>query len=427
MRFAFALSLVVYVSTLSAAQTQAVNDPNSGASDGRVVLTGHARELLDLSQTLGDWGKHYRYLMDSVERVYDRNEWNSEADLFSVEVIRAVQSKPPWAFEERLDTFMQIVGDRYLLDEGQIATLESIIIREGISAFTEHAPRIMQYAPEMIRARAEGQPITPEQVAKWSQLAEPVFQDVRNRFNRASREFIDELEPEQRELLKADIEATNHRLTDVYRMSKEWQKGGWSAEDWGLEDDPIQNGVEQGTAPITLPTPGVAIGGAAGPPGLPASGGAGDGRGAAPRPAGSPGLGSGDGAAGEAAPAPVEETPTATPPAVAARAQRPQMPADPWAKYVQSYIEKYALNEEQQQRAWLFYDDAIKRRDLLAKRSAAPAGSIGKVHERLFSALERRLDQLPTRAQRKGASDQPLPKPTGPAATRPARNADGKP
>lgn len=412
---------IMLINTAALAQSPPVADPNSAeAPQGRAALRGQAQELVTLSQSLGDWNKHYRYLMDSVERVYDRNEWKSEADLFSVELIRAVQSKPPWAFEERLDTFLNIVGDRYLLDDDQRASLENLVIREGVGAFAENAPRIMQYIPEIIRARAEGEPFTPEQVAKWSQLAEPVFQDIRNRFNRASREFVEDLEPEQRKLVMEDVEATNHRMTDIYRLSKEWQKGGWKAEDWGLDNDPIQAGEERGAesdSPETAhaPTP-------SSPAPEPHAAGVEN----PVRPIGN----SGHGGVTEPPAAPTPQPSAGTedapepPPARDATPKNARPLAennDPWAKYVSAFIEKFALNEEQQQRAWLFYDDAVKRRDVFSKRGGSDATANNRTNERLFTALERRLDQLPTRAQRKAASSTPLPKPTASAPARGTR------
>lgn len=337
------------------------------------VLRQSAQRLLRAVRGLGDWNEQYAYLSASIEQVYEKNGWDSEPDLFSLDAIREISRIPPWQVQDRLDALTELVGDRYLLDEGQKASFQALLMREAFDAFRENAPRILQYAPEALAARAAGEPFTPQQVARWTKLASPVFRDVRKRFERASREFVAELDPDQRELVQADLEASVRRLNDVERMSREWMQGKWSAADWGLERDPIQNpdGGAEALAEADHESEAVDAPGSS-----------------------------------AAAPAPASR------PAPAGEDLR-----DPWALYVKEFILRYQLDDEQQQRAWLYYHDARRRAEIIGAHGAVagsrPSGAAPTRREadleRLFESLKRRLDRLPTRGQRKLAESRPAP------------------
>lgn len=356
------------------------------------ALREKAWELIQATQALGDWEEHYGYMLDAVERVFERNGWNSESDLFSLEVVREVGAIPPWNVQQRYERFLEMIGDRYLLDEEQMASLRRRLIRANIELFSRHADRIMQYLPEVIETRAAGEPFTPEQIARWTKLAEPVFQDVRGRLNALAADFIEELDPEQRELVERDMAAANRRMRDLERIAQRWKRGQWAPRDWGLEDDPIQN-----------------------PGGRPLDG---SGRnGATSRPA------AGDAERLAESDAEAEQSGSAE------KSVRPGPDAtddDPWARYVRAFIGKYHLNDEQQQRAWLIYRDATQRRalfeqryrrelELLRGRVAAADNEQTRAtlrqredrwedeQQRLFKLLKRRLERLPTRAQRREA------------------------
>lgn len=352
-------------------------------------LQQKAGRLIQVTRLLGDWDEHYEYMLDATERVFERNGWDSESDLFSLEVFREVAAVPPWAMQERYDTLMEMVGDRYLLDEGQTASLQNHIMRHSVEIFSRHSDRIMQYASEAIETRAAGEPFTPEQVARWVRLAEPVFQDARRSMNATSREFLEELDPEQRELAERDLEAANRRMRDVDRMSQRWKRGEWDPHDWGMEEDPIQM---QG-----MPGPDAAAGEAAAGPERRA-------------------------ARGGAESADMDEPP----PRERERLVKQPQDEHPWAQYVRAFIRKYDLNHEQQQRAWLLYRDTRERDEVFDRRHerqmervraragmadsertrAALRGQMDKhrsERERLFELLKRRLERLPTRAQRKSA------------------------
>ena len=110
---------------------------------------------------------------------------------------------------EHLHLCAEARGDRYVLNEKQERLLRRIMLRENNALFARHSDRIMGYALEAMQTRAAGEPFTPEQVQRWVELAEPVFQDGRRSIVKAAGEFEAVLEPEQKELLQADLNAAN--------------------------------------------------------------------------------------------------------------------------------------------------------------------------------------------------------------------------
>jgi hypothetical protein len=383
--------IFVVVLGQAAALGQFVEEPDEQTAEAERsrlrALQEKAMELIRLTEGLGNWDEHYGYMVDAMERMYERNGWNAESDLFSLEMAREIGAIPPWAPQERLDKFMEMVGDRYLLDDEQLASLQRHLVQVNVGLFSRHADRIMEYASEAIQTRVAGEPFTPEQVARWVELAEPVMDDARQSVKAEAEVFMQELDPEQRELLQRDLAAGDKRLTDINRMAQKWKRGEWEPRDWGMEADPIQM---QG-APVATKA-------AAG----------------------------GEQAGDDRKPAPAETfEPDAqgdqkTVPSEAAKSE------DEWARYVRAFIAKYHLNNEQQQRAWLIYADAKERDDVFGGRferqmetlrRKADSSKDGRAQaalrerterhqlerDRLFNQLKRRLDRLPTRAQRKNA------------------------
>lgn len=378
----------------AAALGQFVEEPDEQTPESRRsrlrVLREKASELISATRELGNWEEHYSYILDAMERVYERNDWDTESDLFSLEMVREIGAIPPWAPQERIDKFMEMVGDRYLLDEDQMASLQGHVFRLNVGLFSRHADRIMEYATEAIQTRAAGEPFTPEQVARWVELAEPVFLDARQSVKVAADEFMKELDPEQRELLKRDLTAGDKRMLDFDRMGQKWKRGEWEPRDWGMEQDPIQMQGE----PVATEA---ASGKASGRP-----------RAGAEQPAGEAEL-------------KVADTPKPT------SATKGPKVDDEWARYVRAFIRKYHLNDEQQQRAWLIYRDAKERDEVFDRRFKRQMETLrGKAgdskneraqaalrertarheleRERLFNQLKRRLERLPTRSQRKDAA-----------------------
>ena len=404
--------------TVAAGAQELIEEDATSQIDRLNKLRGQAQQLIDATRSLENWDEHYEYIIDAMERVFERSGWNSESDIFALEMVREVGSIPPWQVQERFDTAMEIVSDRYLLDEGQEIALQQMALQMNVELFTKHSDRILQYGLEALETRAAGEPFSAEQVARWAKLAEPVFDDARQNMNRYAEQFMEDLDPEQRELLRRDLGAANRRMGDVERMSAGWKKGQWDPRDWGMEDDPIQNQAH-GLATENADAESGRDDNATTPPGdTPAAARPARDRRTAPRRTSAP---RDDGSHSPANPVAPRETASPGPPKT----------DDPWARYVRAFIAKYHLNDEQQQRAWLFYRDSKDRDEVFEGRHQRQVESVrDKVAEdlsererialtkldqqrklerdRLFNRLQRRLERLPTRAQRKAAEPEEL-------------------
>jgi len=384
--------------------------------------------LLTSTRALGDWDVHYELLMASLEKVYARNGWDAEPDAFSLDLLREVNAIPPWSPLQRLDKLVEVVGDRYLLDPEQEAHFRAALTRDVAEILTRHAGRIVEYVGDAVQTRVSGDAFTPERVARWVQLSAPVFQDVRRRVNETAREFMSELNDDQRHLAQSDLDALNRRLAGIEQLSQRWVRGDWQPSDWGLEDDPIQLAAAgRGIAATDLLSKATprrveeqpSVDASEGSD-VPANSGTAS-VGAANSPGSAP-IGAHD----DVAPPPRRRLPRGH-----AASQPAVVDADPWALYVRQFIQKYKLDESQQERAWRFYRDVKPRADkcraLYAERLDAAQRRAAIVRDenaqdaphaveteratalrRWFDQLERRLARLPTRAQRQNAETFPL-------------------
>jgi hypothetical protein len=394
--------LTVYVAGVTILAAQQPPEEPEGRSSWRIQE--RVARLFRALGSLSDWDTHSAYITAALEKTYERNGWTSEPDQFAMDMIREVNQIPPWRPEQRFDAAVEMMAERYGLDEGQKRLMRATLIRESNDLFVRHSSQIMQYAVEAIQTRAAGEPFTPEQVARWAQLAEPVFLDSRERMNVAAAEFAKHLRPEQAEALLIDLDAANRRMDDLYVQSQRWADGDWDPVDWGLEEDPIQTGTAgKGTAHGAAPL-------------------AGEPQSVEQQPEhkhGQPTIGelvaAGRGAAG-ASSQPAED--------------------DAWAQYVRRFIEKYKLNDAQQAHAWRIYRDVKARGDTQRRRytqqiEAAQRRGGGRKDEKtqtgvtelqarlksqldqLYVQLKARLDKLPTRQQRAEAGPAELEPSTG--------------
>jgi hypothetical protein len=375
-------------------------------------MAENIRKFIQTLSQIPSWEEERENMLGAMNKVFAANGWDAEPDLFAMDLITELEQLPPTAFQQRFDTLVGALSDRYMLSEEQEQIMRRTIQRESQELFMKHSGRIMQYGLEAIQTRIAGEPFTPEQVARWVSLAEPVFMDARERVKVVSERFMEHLDPEQQGLLRRDLEADDRRATRMLEMAQGWKRGEWQASDWGLDEDPIQTGA--GRAADAAAGQDAAAAGAADPrksrPGVTR---------AEDAPQEPPAT---DTPSDTAAPS---GGPPATPPAAAAVTDN-----DPWAQYVRDFTRRYSLNDTQQQRAWLIYKEVRQHRDQLLRRAAArgtaneppPAGSTPappildekqqSAVDRLYEQLKRRLERLPTRAQRKAAA---VAEPTRPA------------
>jgi hypothetical protein len=392
-------------------------------------LGGMVRGLREL----GPWEDTNRQIVGAIHDVYARNGWNSEEDQFSLKLYEEVSAIPPWNAQERLDKVMSVLGERYDLTPAQTDALRALTVRETSEMLRAHAGEIMQYSMEALQTRVRGEPFNPEQIQRWTKLAQPLFDESRKRFERSVSEFMPQLTPEQQALMQKDVDATKRREDYIAEMGQHWLQGEWQPSDWGLEHDPVQTGQGQATAPAggaaadpDAPQP---ADGTPGAPGAAAPGGQ-------PHDGASPNRHGGPHGAPPATAGP-DELPPPTPeggPVTPA----PAAPNDPWGQYVTAFIAKYKLTDEQTSVAWRIHGTLKERADQVRARyeeqlAALRAKSTAEAKEQiaarektrdaeieaLFDRLKTRLEKLPTRAQREAAGEKPPAPPPAPTS-RPA-------
>lgn len=396
-------------------------------------LMERVNRLREAMARLQPWEEHVGYLSDAMHKVFERNGWTSDEHQFALNLALEIESIPPERFQERFERMGERVRERYDLDDSQLGVLRGLMMRDAFAMFSKHSERIVEYASEMMETRADGQAVTPEKVARWVKLAQPVFEDARRQFESTAREFAEELKPEQRAVFDRDLKAAVQRLRRVDELSQEWARGNWSPADWGIEEDPIQlageaalrsgqGGGSGGSSAAAADAPptrreGVSAGGERreGESGEATheAGAAGQGD-ARPRVAAGE-AGGGDGPARVEPPVPPGEASSGGKPA-----KEPAEPDDEWARHVREFIRRYKLDQGQQNAAWSAYravkEQADRERPRIEARVAELQKQGGEASERetrikaarkplddLFEQLKRRLERLPTRKQRSEA------------------------
>lgn len=375
-------------------------------------------EIMDSVQDLGPWEEQYGYAISAAENVYAQNDWTSEADRFSLEVIREVGAIPPWQPQERFNRLSDLLTERYALSRGQTRVMQRLIAEQSRELFVRHMPTIMEYSLEAIETRAAGEAITPEQVARWTQLARPIVEDSHQQLQVAAAEFMEVLGPEQQALVRQDLAANNRRFEQVLAQSDRWIMGEWDATEWGLQNDPIQAAGEAKLIAAEMDAAGGVTGEEAGTASEQAAAQA-----AEPRqtPAGERRK--------QARPA--QRPADRTPPSVARRGsdrrgtadgERTKKKLDEWGRYVVSFAKRYSLEDNQEKLAWRLHDQIVRLRDQVDRRHTQQTQAaesrfrnhperlkvaLGELETRkkqqydvLFKNLKQRLDSVPTRAQR---------------------------
>jgi len=289
-------------------------------------------ELIRDAQQLGPWQQNRELIVQATRNIWRQKGWTSEPDRFAQQVIERISNFPPGQIDARFEAFYDVMTERYNLDAEQRQALSAIAMRDVWAVSLRHARKLLPIAREVIATRADGEPFTAEQVARWCKIVEPLADDMRRQLDRSAGEFARNLRPDQRERFDRDLVATRRRLDQRVTMVRQWKKGTWRAEDWGLQNDPIHAAVIKDAAEA--------------------------------------------------------ETAKTKPVPVPAQAG-----ADEWTTYVTNFILRYRLDDDQQVTAWSILEEVRDRARVKADHEA---------NAELFEELKRRLEALPTQAQRRG-------------------------
>jgi hypothetical protein len=370
--------MLLLASRWGAGQVPEPDEIEQDETEPRTVLERVARAVFTGIEARGGWDEHGTYFVSAAERLFAQQGWDSEPDLFTLDVMREAGQIPPWEIRTRFDVLTGRFADRYLLDEEQTAYFRATMEREVYGLFGRHAAEIVPALAEFAQRRLAGEPVTAEQVERWTRAVEPAFYDVRARVNAVSEALMERMSPVQREWCEVDLAAMNRRLDTIEAMGEHWWDGDWMPSDWGLDADPIQTG--RWARATTQPT--------------------------------------------------IEDAAALVADRGTVKEATSQPAEDAWAAYVRAFIARYGLNADQTSSAWRLYDRvrqrrahhlrrveqeragyarAVARGDRRARERLAAVGVRWKATEgMLFETLKRGLERLPTRRQRLQAEPGPL-------------------
>jgi hypothetical protein len=226
--------LVLLVPSMGAEPVPVRDEPEPEAAAAQI-----ARLTAELKR-LGEWEDHYEIIDNAMEGLWSQNQWTSEADIFARETIAEVAKIPPWEFDRRIDKLVERIADRYELSAPQAARVKSMVYRESFGLIWNNAPVLFQQTREYVGQRLRGEPITPEQVAQWVEDSESLMTDWEQRRERLVEGVSGAVDERHRELFEQDVQSLRRREQAVEKLRETWARGEWKPEDWGLQNDPIQ-------------------------------------------------------------------------------------------------------------------------------------------------------------------------------------------
>lgn len=325
-----------------------------------------------------DWSKEVGYIDQALERVWQKNEWNDDAGRFAFDLAREVLAIPPWQVMDRLNIFTDRVSKRYEFSTEQMARLQGLTLREGIGLAARHAPMIIRQTNELMATRTDARPITTEQVARWVTEIDPFLDDARKVLDRMTTEIRPTFSEKQKEILDRDLKSISTRMDYINKVKERWAKGDWEPREWGLQDDPIQNGTERARRDAESAKMAAALARAEKVRALASRG-------------------------------PEEDINTSTPKAAIAKHWVPHEPQT-WLAYVVDFQKRFGLDPGQCVTAKSIHKELVDRATVYMTRderrlAKVPPGqrSTDEAYEpvrSLFTELKVRLEPLPTTAQR---------------------------
>lgn len=231
----FTIGLVLVVAVATNAE-----DPERATMDRQFEFDSF-RVLSESAEGL-DWDAESQRWLRAVDKIWERNGWNTDAHESARKMIHEVAVVPPWDFMGRFKVMTEHVRDRYDLSPEQTAQMQGVMIREVGGMLVKHGGLIFDQSMEVLRDRAAGKPFTSDQVARLTRENEALFRDARKSADRVKKELTATLSADQRVVWDRDWAAFDERFEMEMRMRTRWAAGGWEPEQWGLDEDPIQLG-----------------------------------------------------------------------------------------------------------------------------------------------------------------------------------------
>ncbi len=327
----------------------------------------------------------------------------------------------PSVMEKLLDRIAEKMASDLQFDEAQ-AEESRRIFKENVLKFMKQNQREMtQLTNEFLEMRLDGNPPTPEAVADWSKRAMPMLERTKEIVSNVSEQMRPIMNDEQQVKMEASLAAFEVGTNFVGRRLQNWSDGGFDvATDWwkspGVQKLDRERARELESAVRQARETKLAVLRGEQPP-IVAQ------------------------AAAETAepvvPVSSTETPAPSDPvqpqtiAPKATAKAAATPKDEWTVYAESFIARYKLNADQQQKAMTHLGNAQAQRENFLRGKGRQMEDIERTFkaaktqeevksadeqyqklmkpvDRMFDNLKEKLDGLPTREQRKNASPAPV-------------------
>jgi len=310
------------------------------------------------------------------------------------------ESRGLWPSDRLIDLWFQRVARDmsrdYGFDEYQQQQTQELMSRHFKDFLNRNRGQLETLIMEFAESQLAEEPPSPEFAADWAQRALPLVNDFQGLMTGMTDEMRDYMTEDQEALLDVNLSALDVAVGFVDRRLNLFAEGGFEPEIHWTGNRKVRRMSEVERKQVVREA--IAAREAA-----------------ISRMSGAPATGAGGGGA----PVPVA---AAAPPKNAAPAQ-PGGEKDEWARYVDEFIVKFKLNDEQQQQARSFLQDQYAERDKFYERNAhalerlsglfAKAKSDAEVDkaetqyqklmapvDNMFEVLKKKLDRLPTRAQR---------------------------
>lgn len=290
----------------------------------------------------------------------------------------------------------------YDLDEYQYEEMRQLLHRHVPKFLREHKEELQGLWVEWVETISADEPPDPEYVADWASRLLPVVKEAEGMVDSMSEDMREFLDDRQQVLLDGYLAAINVGMRPLTNRLHVFKEGGFEPErDWPgyrhvrhrepEEMRQLRKKMDQARNHAMARSRGT-------------------------------GDRSGPSAARASDPELVEHVETAKPKPTAKRSK------GEWERYVEDFIRRYQLNDEQKQKAYSFLKQQSAQRDRHLLRKAPEIERITKMFnnagddkkkitlaearrerlyqpiDRMFQKLKQKLDTLPTRDQRKAAA-----------------------
>jgi hypothetical protein len=124
------------------------------------------------------------------------------------------------------------VGHQFDLDDDQRKQVEKDLVDRWTQFLKAHRDQLQPLLNEFIEMRMELTPPEKERVQAWSERALPVFEKVREQMQRGTEEFRSMLNPEQRMRFEAEALKFNAGLTFAESKLRQWREGSFDPDEF---------------------------------------------------------------------------------------------------------------------------------------------------------------------------------------------------